>query len=67
MAQEKIRFLVDERGRKQAVVLPIKEYQELLEDLASLALIAERRGEPSEPLEEVKRKLEAKWKSTESK
>ncbi|MFQ6026415.1 MAG: hypothetical protein ACE5Q6_02745 [Dehalococcoidia bacterium] len=64
MPREKIRFLVDEKGRKQAVVLPIKQYQELLEDLEDLALIAERRGEPSEPLEAVKRKLEEKWKNT---
>ena len=59
MPREKIRFLVDEKGRKQAVVLPIKEYEELLADLADLAIIAERRGEPSESLEVVKRQLEA--------
>jgi hypothetical protein len=61
MGREKIRFLVDERGRKQSVMLPIKEYWELLEDLADLALIAERKGRPIEPLEVVKRRLEEKW------
>jgi hypothetical protein len=61
MAREKIRFLVDDRGRKQSVVLPIKEYQELLEDLADLALIAERKNEPAEPLEVVNKRLEEKW------
>jgi hypothetical protein len=63
MAREKIRFLVDEKGRKQSVVLPIKEYQELLEDLADLALIAERMGQPTEPLEVVKKRLEEKWQN----
>ena len=58
MAQKKRRFLVDEKGRKESVVLPIKEYQKLLEDLESLALIAERKGEPTEPLEVVKKRLE---------
>jgi hypothetical protein len=61
MAREKIRFLIDERGRKQSVVLPIKEYQELLEDLADLALIAERKNQPTEPLDVVKKRLEEKW------
>jgi hypothetical protein len=61
MAREKIRFLVDEKGRKQSVVLPIKEYQELLEDLADLTLIAERKDQPTEPLEVVKKRLEEKW------
>ena len=51
MAREKIRFLVDETGRKQSVVLPIKEYQDRLEDLA---LIAERKDEPAEPLDIVR-------------
>ncbi|HLB12234.1 MAG TPA: hypothetical protein VJO15_04670 [Dehalococcoidia bacterium] len=58
MAVEKKRFLVDEKGRKTAVVIPIKEYQELLEDQEDLAIIAERRDEPSEPFEVVKRRLE---------
>lgn len=47
MAQAKRRFLVDEDGRKRSVLLPIKEYQALLEDLGDLVLIAERRGEPA--------------------
>ena len=64
MARERTRFLVDDRGRKQAVVLPIKQYQQLLEDLADLVVIAERRGEPAEPLDVVRKRLEAKWLST---
>ena len=42
-------FIVDEKGRPKAVVLPIEEYRQLLErlgDAADLALIAERRDEP---------------------
>jgi len=43
MAREKIRYLVDEKGRKQSVLLPISKYRELLEDLSDLAAIAERK------------------------
>ena len=64
MAREKIRFLVDENGRKKSVVLPLREYQDLLEDLADLAVIAERKAEPAEPLGAVKKGLEEKWRNT---
>ena len=64
MAREKLRFLIDEKGRKRSVVLPIADYQELLEDLADLAVIAERKEEPGEPLEIVKQRLQDKWRNT---
>ena len=67
MARQKIRFLVDERGRKRSVVISMKEYQELLEDLSDLALIADRKNESAEPLEAVKKRLEERWGSTGSK
>lgn len=67
MATEKKRFLVDEEGRKTAVVIPLREYEELLEDLADLAVIAERRDEPTEPLDVVRRRLEERWRATASK
>ena len=40
-----LQFLTNEKGRKTAVVLPIDDYEKLLEDLDDLAVIAEtRRG-----------------------
>ena len=59
----KSQFIVDEKGRKKAVVLSLKEYKQLLEDLSDLALMARRRHEPAEPLEEVEKQLEALWKN----
>lgn len=44
-------------GKPTAVVLPISEYKELLEDLHDLAVIARRKDEPTIPLAEVKRRL----------
>ena len=66
MAQARKRFVVDENGRKESVLLPIGEYEDLLEDLEDLALMVERKDEPTEPLEDVAKRLEKKWKSTES-
>jgi len=50
-------YLVDEQGTKKAVIVPIEEYEELLEDLHDLAVISERRNEPTVPFEEVIERL----------
>lgn len=46
-------YITDADGRRKAVVLPIDEYESLVEDLADLALLAERRGEPTSSHQEV--------------
>ena len=46
-------YVTDESGKKTAVILPIDEYQELLEDLEDLATAAERRDEPTVSHEEL--------------
>jgi hypothetical protein len=50
-------YITDESGKKTAVILPIEEFEELLEDLQDLAVLAERRDEPTIPHEEVIAKL----------
>jgi phage baseplate assembly protein W len=52
-------FLTDANGSKVAAVIPIAEYEELLEDLDDLAVVAERRDESRISLEEVKSHLKA--------
>ena len=52
-----VRYIVDEKGERSAVVLPIDQYEELLEDIHDLAIIAERREERTMPFEELKEKL----------
>ena len=47
-----LQFLTDENGEKTAVVVPLSDYEKLLEDLEDLAVVAERRGEASVPHEE---------------
>lgn len=55
MANEQ--YVVDEKGQKVAVIVPLKEYEELLEDLHDLAVVAERRDEPTSSLEKIKERL----------
>ncbi len=51
------RFLVDGKGRRSAVVLPLEDYEQLLEDLHDLAVVAERRNETPIDIAEIKRRL----------
>lgn len=50
-------FLTDDRGQKVAVVIPIGDYEELMEDVADLASVAERRDDERLSLDEVKKQL----------
>ena len=50
-------YVVDDQGTRLAVILPLKQYEQLMEDLHDLAIVAERRGEESISLEEMKRRL----------
>ena len=52
-------FVVDESGKKTAVILPVEEYEELLEDIHDLTVIAERKDEPTISLEELKKRLKS--------
>lgn len=52
------RFVVDKNGKKTSVILPLKRYQELMEDLHDLVVVAERRTEQSISFEEMKRRLQ---------
>lgn len=44
-------------GQKISVILPLADYQELLEDLEDLAAIAERKDETTIPWQQVKEEL----------
>lgn len=59
MRKTRERFLVDKKGKKTAVVLAIKDYERLLEDLHDLSVVAERRHEPTISFNELKRRLKA--------
>ncbi|HOT90814.1 MAG TPA: hypothetical protein PLJ78_04195 [Anaerolineae bacterium] len=45
--QMDLQYITDASGKKTAVVLPIAEFQALMEDLADLAIAAERYAEPT--------------------
>ncbi len=50
-------YVVDGKGKKKGVILPMAEYEQLLEDLHDLAVIAERREEKPVRMEQMKRRL----------
>lgn len=52
-------FVVDHQGHRTSVLLPVEEYETLLEDLNDLAAVAERRDEPVSDHADVVLKLKA--------
>jgi len=59
MKELKPQYLVDTTGKKAFVVLTVKEYDQLLEDLHDLAVIAERRNEPTITLDVFEERLKS--------
>jgi len=51
-------YVVDTKGNKTAVILSLNRYEQLVEDLHDLAVVAERREEAPFTLEEMKRRLQ---------
>lgn len=58
MITSNAQFVVDAKGKKRGVLLSVKHYQKLMEDLHDLAIIAERRNEKPVSLQEMKRRLQ---------
>ena len=50
-------YVIDTEGNKTAVILPLKRYEQLMEDLHDLAVVAERREEKPISLEEMRQRL----------
>lgn len=40
-------YITDAKGKKTSVIIPISEFEELMEDVEDLAVVAERREEPT--------------------
>ena len=60
--QQKPQYITDDQGKRVSVVLPVDQYQELLEDLEDLATVAERRDEATVSHEELIKSLKADGK-----
>ena len=55
--EKKVKFLVDRDGRKTHAVLPIEQYEELLEDMHDAEVVKERRKEGSVSISKMKKRL----------
>jgi PHD/YefM family antitoxin component YafN of YafNO toxin-antitoxin module len=52
-----VQYVTDANGERTAVILPLDEYEELLEDLHVSRVTEETKDEPSRPLTEVVQEL----------
>ena len=48
-----LQYVIDPQGHRKSVLLPVEEFEELIEDLNDLAVAAERRDEATIPHEQV--------------
>ena len=48
-----VQYMTNSSGQRVAVIVPIDEFEELLEDLEDLAAVVERRDEPTVPHDEI--------------
>jgi PHD/YefM family antitoxin component YafN of YafNO toxin-antitoxin module len=57
MMSKSVQFVTDADGNKTAVILPIEEYEELMEDLHLARVARESKDEPRRPFSEVVEEL----------
>ncbi len=53
LINSKVKFIIDRKGKRTHAVLPIKEFEELLEDLHDLMLGRSRMNGEDVPMEEA--------------
>ena len=52
-----LNYITNQLGDKTAVIIPIEEFEQLLEDMEDLAIVAERRNEPTTSHEDLLQEL----------
>ena len=52
-----VQYVTDSKGERTAVILPLDEYQELLEDMHVIRVAGETNDEPTRPLTEIVEEL----------
>ena len=57
-----VQYVTNESGQRTAVIVPIEEYEELLEDLHLIRVADESKDEPRIPWEQVKAELVSEGK-----
>lgn len=57
-----IQFVVDDKGKKTAVLINLKEWGELWEDIYDVLISESRRNEPTVPWEELKAEMKKEEK-----
>ena len=62
MSLKGVQFVVNENGEKTAVVIDLRRHGRLWEDLYDAMLAEQRRHEPRESLDQVKRRLPERGK-----
>jgi hypothetical protein len=52
-----VEFVIDKAGKKKAVLIDLKNHRELWEDFYDTVLLKQRKSDPRESLEDVRKKV----------
>lgn len=63
VALKGVQFLVNERGKRTAVVIDLRKHSKLWEDIYDTAVARQRENEPRETLESVKKRVRRRGQS----
>lgn len=57
LKEMKVQYITNEAGERSSIIMSIEDFEALLESLEDLAVVAERRDEPTISHEELKAQL----------
>ncbi len=57
LTNSKVKFIIDRKGKRTHIIIPVKEYEDLLEDLYDNAIADAREGEGTISFDELKKLL----------
>ncbi|MFP4470003.1 MAG: hypothetical protein ACLFPE_04935 [Bacteroidales bacterium] len=55
-----LEYITDESGNKKALIIPIREFEDIIEDIEDIITAYQRKDEKKVSIEEVKKNLQSK-------
>ena len=55
-----LEYITDESGNKKALIIPIREFEDIIEDIEDIITAYQRKDEKKVSLEKVKKNLKSK-------
>lgn len=57
---KEIDYIIDENGNKKAMIIPVADYEEIMEDIEDIVIAYQRKEEKKKSFKEIKENLNKK-------